>query len=70
MTLKLALKHAREILDDNDSSYKFVASKRSDYFHYISCKYAWNIKKENLVLFESREEATDSGRTLARCCNH
>ena len=39
----------------------YVASRRSEVFHYASCSHAQRISPENLVVFQSRDEAVGSG---------
>jgi micrococcal nuclease len=47
----------------------YVASKRSDVFHYPWCQWAKKIASSNLIVFKSREKALASGRRPCRVCN-
>jgi len=46
----------------------FVASKNSNKYHLLTCRYAQNIKPENKVCFSSKEEAESRGFQGAKCC--
>jgi len=48
--------------------YRYVASKKSRVFHRADCIWAQRIKPENLIGFNSREEAIRSGRRPCRRC--
>jgi len=48
--------------------YRYVASKKSKVFHRADCMWAQRIKPENLIGFNSREEAIRSGRRPCRRC--
>lgn len=48
---------------------KYVASQKSQVFHFADCPWAKRIKPENLTGFDTREEALASGRHPAGCCN-
>lgn len=50
-----------EIGTQNTGNCLFVGSKNSDKYHSPSCGYAKNIKSENIVCFQSREEAEGKG---------
>ena len=45
-----------------------VGSKNSDKWHYCNCKWAKRIKKENLVCFNTTEEAEEKGYTETGSC--
>lgn len=47
----------------------YVASKKSDVFHYPDCYWANKIAPYNLIKFKSREEAIASGRRPCKVCN-
>lgn len=51
------------------SGTKFVGSKNSDKYHYCTCKWARKIKSENLVCYDSIEDALDEGRVPCSACN-
>ena len=45
-----------------------VGSKNSDKWHYCDCKWAKGIKKENLICFNTTEEAEEKGYTETGSC--
>lgn len=47
---------------------KYVGSRNSQVFHLSTCRFAQNIKPENLVVFESREAAINAGRRPCAVC--
>jgi hypothetical protein len=49
--------------------YKYVASKNSKVFHNPECQWANKINPENLVGYNSRDEATRAGRRPCKTCN-
>jgi competence protein ComEC len=51
------------------SSGSFVGSKKSDVYHYPGCSSAKNIKPENLITFNSIEEAKNAGYRPCKKCN-
>jgi hypothetical protein len=51
------------------AGYKFVASKNSNVFHRPDCSWAKRIKPENLVGYNSREEALKAGKRPCKRCN-
>jgi hypothetical protein len=48
--------------------YEYVASKNSKVFHKRDCRAAARISPENLIGFNSREEAINSGRRPCKIC--
>lgn len=48
--------------------WKYVASKKSNVFHRPDCKWAKRISPENLIGFDSIEEAIKNGRRPCRSC--
>ncbi|MFA6194046.1 MAG: hypothetical protein WC726_04255 [Parcubacteria group bacterium] len=46
----------------------FVASKNSNKYHLLTCRYVQNIKPENKICFSSKEEAESRGFQGAKCC--
>jgi micrococcal nuclease len=50
------------------ADFKYVGSKKSDKYHYPSCKWAQKIKPENLVIFTSAEEALKAGYVPCKVC--
>jgi len=47
---------------------RFVASKNSKVFHKPQCKWAQKIKPENLVIYNSRNEAVNAGKRPCKYC--
>lgn len=52
------------------SGTKFVASSKSDKYHYCDCEWARKIKEENLVCYTSVKEAQDDGKEPCGVCGH
>ncbi|MCK5080775.1 MAG: hypothetical protein KAQ63_01305 [Candidatus Moranbacteria bacterium] len=52
---------------ENEKECQFVGSKNSDKYHTMSCQWASRIKPENIVCFESVEEAERRGYIPASC---
>lgn len=50
------------------ASYRYAASRNSDVFHYLSCRYVDAIKSSNLLTFSSRDAAVRSGRRPCSAC--
>ena len=51
------------------SSYPYVASKGSSVFHRADCRMAGNIAPENLVGYNSREDAVAAGKRPCKTCD-
>jgi len=49
-------------------SYPFVASKSSSVFHRPGCRWAQNISGDNLIGYQTREEAIASGKRPCKSC--
>ena len=49
------------------STAKYVGSKNSDKYYTCSCRYAKNINQENIVCFDSDEEAVSKNYTKVDC---
>jgi phosphatidylserine/phosphatidylglycerophosphate/cardiolipin synthase-like enzyme len=47
----------------------YISSKRSTRFHYPSCPYASKIKEENLIRYETRDEALAYGKEPCFYCS-
>jgi len=47
---------------------KFVGSRNSNKYHYTWCRWALKIKPENLVVFNSPEEAIAAGYIPCKVC--
>ena len=62
-----------EQTDKNENSaaieYKFVSSSNSIVFHKPGCRWSQNISKENLIIYQSREEAIKAGKRPCKTCN-
>jgi len=50
------------------AEYEYVASKNSNVFHKPDCRWAKKISSENLVGYNSREEAIKAGKRPCRWC--
>ncbi len=50
------------------AKYKYVASKNSKVFHKPTCAWAKRIKPENLIGYNSRDEAINAGKRPCRRC--
>lgn len=59
---------AGESSESQNQQCAFVGSKNSNKYHLPSCRYAANIKPENMVCFSSKEEAEAQGYVGGGCC--
>lgn len=50
------------------ADYKYVGSKKSNKYHYPSCRWAKKIKPYNLVTFGSAKEAQETGYVPCKVC--
>ncbi|MCF8010762.1 MAG: thermonuclease family protein [Clostridiales bacterium] len=57
-----------ELKEENTEDY-YVGSKNSDKFHRPGCKWAQKIDEDNLLRFESRDEAYDAGYQPCEWCD-
>jgi hypothetical protein len=55
--------------EKNQAEAKFVASKNSEVFHKPGCQSAQRIKPENLVSYNTRDEAIAAGKRPCSRCN-
>ena len=46
---------------------RFVSSEKSEKFHALNCPFAKNIKSENQIYFETKEDAKKTGKKPCRC---
>ena len=60
---------AKSNLNIEVAEYNYVASRSSDVFHKSSCRWAQNISQENLIVYDSREEAMKAGKRPCKTCN-
>jgi len=51
-----------------EGPYKFVASKKSKVFHKPSCPWAKKINSENLIGYQSRQQAIKAGKRPCKLC--
>jgi methylphosphotriester-DNA--protein-cysteine methyltransferase len=58
----------KEEANFNASAAPYVASKESDVFHKVSCPLAETIAQENVIRFNSLEEAKASARRGCKRC--
>ena len=49
-------------------SAEFWASKKSNKYHYPDCRWVQKIKPENLIKFETPEEAIEAGYVSCKVC--
>jgi len=47
---------------------EYVASKLSHKYHYVWCKWAKKINKDNLIIFHSAKEAQAAGYVPCKVC--
>jgi hypothetical protein len=60
--------HAAPAVKVADLKYKYVASKKSRVFHKSNCRWVERISPENLVGYNTRQEAIQSGRRPCKRC--
>jgi len=48
---------------------RFVGSKNSDVYHYLSCGYAGRIKSGNKIYFSSSQDARNHGYRSCKVCS-
>jgi hypothetical protein len=48
--------------------YKYVGSKKSDKYHYPTCRSAQKIKADNMVTFKSAQDAKAAGYVPCKVC--
>jgi len=60
---------AKSNVDMATAGYNYVASKNSQVFHKPGCRWAQKISEENLVTYNSREEAIKAGKRPCKSCN-
>jgi methylphosphotriester-DNA--protein-cysteine methyltransferase len=46
----------------------YVGSKKSNKYHYPTCKWAQKIKPQNRIIFKSAKEARDAGYVPCKVC--
>lgn len=63
-----SVKQQQDKLARQRKDYEYVASKNSKVFHKSDCRAAARISSENLIGFNSREEAVHSGRRPCKIC--
>ena len=59
---------AKPIAKSTPAKYEYVASKNSQVFHKPGCRWAENISENNLVRYDSREEAIKAGKRPCKSC--
>ncbi len=67
--LKEPSKPEQPVTERLTSRYSYVSSKNSSVFHKPDCRWAQNISEENLVGYNSREEAIKAGKRPCKSCN-
>jgi hypothetical protein len=68
-SLKESDKSEQPNVEKLTSGCSYVASKNSSVFHKPDCRWAQNISKENLVGYNSRDEAIKAGKRPCKSCN-
>ncbi len=66
---KAATKAEKNIVKKSASQSKYVASKNGKIFHTADCASANRIKPENLITYNSREDAIKDGKRPCKQCN-
>ncbi|MGA2092521.1 MAG: Ada metal-binding domain-containing protein [Sedimentisphaerales bacterium] len=66
---KAAVKKDTKSAKQQDADTKYVASKNGKVFHKASCQFAKRIKPENLVSYNTRDEAVKAGKNPCKTCN-
>jgi hypothetical protein len=64
-----AKEQLKPVAKSTPAEYEYVASKNSDVFHKPDCSSAKRIKPENLVGYNSRDEAINAGKRPCGQCN-
>jgi methylphosphotriester-DNA--protein-cysteine methyltransferase len=54
--------------DDRVGSFRYVANRNSELFHHPACKSVKRINAENIIAFNSIEDALDEGFKPCRAC--
>ena len=57
-----------EVTEEDKLPHVFVGSKKSDVYHYPSCRYVKMIKPENIIWFTSVEDARNHGYRPCKVC--
>lgn len=58
-----------EVAPETSGTFSYIGNKNSKKFHIDTCSGAQDIKKENKVSFESREDAVNKGYSPCKTCN-
>jgi hypothetical protein len=66
---KAAVEKNSKPAKQQDTETKYVASKNSKVFHKANCQFAKRIKPENLVSYNTRDEAVKAGKNPCKTCN-
>jgi len=67
-TIAVPVTTSRPFSKQVSAEYEYVASKNSKVFHKPDCRWAKKISPENLVGYNSREEAIKAGKRPCRTC--
>lgn len=57
-------------LDSSPTEGKFIGNKSSKKFHTRDCRYAKNMKEENMVIFDDLDAARSAGYTACSVCSN
>jgi len=67
-SLTAQVRDAKPAADQQVAQYKYVASKNSRVFHSRQCSWAQRIKPENLIGYNSRQQAIEAGKRPCKRC--
>lgn len=68
LAILFALALGATAAEEKSPGYKYVASSKSDKYHYPTCMWAQRIKPENLIKFSSAKEAQEKGYRPCKVC--
>lgn len=66
---KTPVKKDSKSAEQQDGGTKYVASKNGKVFHKADCQFAKKIKPENLVTYDTRDDALKAGKNPCKTCN-
>ena len=57
-----------ELNEGSQKDARYVASEKSDKFHRLDCRFAANIKEENIVYYQYRSDAIEDEKKPCATC--
>jgi hypothetical protein len=66
---KATVEKGKKSIKQQDAEMKYVASKNGKVFHKEDCQFAKRIKPENLVSYDTRDEAVKAGKNPCKTCD-